>query len=278
MPRVAGVSFSSTVWRMRRRPRPRTVVACFRSNPIGLFTSVTLTVAPFVSVRWLAMALCARARERLQFLSAKPRDRHRILQRREAGERGAHDVVRVRRSERLREDVGDAGRLHDGADGAAGDDAGAVGRRFQQHAPRSEAAGDRVRNRRSLQRHADEILLRRLDTFLDRRWHFLRLADAEADDAVAVADDDERAEAQVLAALDDLGDPVDRDDGVLDVELRGIDPFTSAHYLPSRGAPPPLADAWPATLETRRGRAWPQAHQNSNPAFRAASATARMRP
>ena len=50
MPRVAGVSFSSTVWRMRRRPE----AAARRSpdcslNPIGLFISVTLTVAPFVS-------------------------------------------------------------------------------------------------------------------------------------------------------------------------------------------------------------------------------------
>src|SRR6185295_13733870 len=31
------------------------------------------------------------------------------------------------------------------------------------------------------------------------------------------------------------------------------------HYLLSRGAPPPLADAFPATLKTRCGRAWPQA-------------------
>ena len=80
-----------------------------------------------------------------------------------------------------------------------------------------------VRNRGALQRHADQVLLRRLDALLDRRRHFLRLADAEADHAVAVADDDQRAEAQVLAALDDLGHAVDRDDGVLDVELRRID-------------------------------------------------------
>ena len=36
---------------------------------------------------------------------------------------------------------------------------------------------------------------------------------------MAVADDDQGAEAQVLAALDDLRDAVDRDDGVLELEL-----------------------------------------------------------
>jgi hypothetical protein len=75
----------------------------------------------------------------------------------------------------------------------------------------------------SLQRHADQRLLRRLDALLDRRGHFLGLADAEADHAVAVADDDQRAEAQVLAALDDLGDAADVDDRVLQLELRRVD-------------------------------------------------------
>ena len=56
--------------------------------------------------------------------------------------------------------------------------------------------------------------------FLMADGHFLGLADAEADHAVAVADDDQRAEAEVLAALDDLGDAVDVDDRVLQLELR----------------------------------------------------------
>jgi hypothetical protein len=123
-----------------------------------------------------------------------------------------------------------------------------VGGRLQQHAARAELADDGVRDRRALQRHADERLLRRLDALLDRRRHFLRLADPETHHAVAVADDDQRAEAQVLAALDDLGHAVDRDDGVLQVELRGS--------IRSR------------VLIT----------QNSSPADRAASATALMRP
>src|SRR5262249_3457468 len=43
---------------------------------------------------------------------------------------------------------------------------------------------------------------------------FLRLARAVADPALAVADDDERGEREVLAALDDLRDAVDMDDAV----------------------------------------------------------------
>src|SRR5262249_23409094 len=76
-------------------------------------------------------------------------------------------------------------------------------------------------------RHADERFLRRLDALLDRRRHFLRLADAEAHHAVAVADDDQRAEAEVLAALDHLRDAADVDDRVLQVELRRVDFFAS---------------------------------------------------
>src|SRR5258708_40014701 len=88
-----------------------------------------------------------------------------------------------------------------------------------------------MRQRRALERHADERLLRRLDALLDRRRHFLGLADAEADDPVAVADHHQRAEAQVLAALDDLGDAADVDDRVLQVQLRRVDTFACFDHI-----------------------------------------------
>jgi hypothetical protein len=50
------------------------------------------------------------------------------------------------------------------------------------------------------QRDANQIL-RSLDALLDRRRHFLRLADAETDNTVAVADDNERAEVRFLPPL-----------------------------------------------------------------------------
>jgi hypothetical protein len=47
---------------------------------------------------------------------------------------------------------------------------------------------------------------------------------------VPVADDHQGAEAQVLAALDDLGDAVDGDDGVLQVELRRVDLLACSNH------------------------------------------------
>ena len=51
--------------------------------------------------------------------------------------------------------------------------------------------------------------MRRFRRLADRLGHLARLAVAEADAALQVAHDDERGEAEALAALDDLGDAVD---------------------------------------------------------------------
>jgi hypothetical protein len=83
--------------------------------------------------------------------------------------------------------VVDAAALDDGTHGAAGDEARPVRRRLQQHRARAELADHLMRNRRASERHLDQVLLGRLDALLDGRRHFLGLADAEADDAVAVA-------------------------------------------------------------------------------------------
>ena len=66
----------------------------------------------------------------------------------------------------------------------------------------------------------DHLLLGHLDPLLDGHRDFLRLAGAVADAAVAVADDDERREGEVLAALDDLRHAVDVDDVVDQVGSR----------------------------------------------------------
>ena len=71
--------------------------------------------------------------------------------------------------------------------------------------------------------HAEEVLLRALDALLDRERDLVGLAVADADDAVLVADDDERGEREAPAALDDLGDAVDLDDALLEVEAGGGD-------------------------------------------------------
>src|SRR6266581_3891746 len=50
------------------------------------------------------------------------------------------------------------------------------------------------------------------------------LAEACTDVTGAVTDDDDRAEAEPPAALDDLGDAVDLDDALLERELVGVNP------------------------------------------------------
>ena len=71
------------------------------------------------------------------------------------------------------------------------------------------------------QRNADHRLLRRGGRLADRFRHFARLAVAEAGAALAVADDDQRREAEALAALHRLGDAVDVDE-LLDQLLAAV--------------------------------------------------------
>src|SRR5262245_11003805 len=132
--------------------------------------------------------LSAGFRELLELLAPQPSDRDRILQRAQAGKCRAHDVVRVGRPDRLRQDVRDPRRLHNGADRSTRDDAGSVWGGLQQHAARAKIPDNPMRNGGPLQWHTNQVLLGGLDAFLDGRRHFLRLPDAEPDDSMAVAD------------------------------------------------------------------------------------------
>ena len=60
----------------------------------------------------------------------------------------------------------------------------------------------------------NRFFLRLLGALADRLGHLVGLAEADADVAALVADDDERREREAAAALDDLGDAVDEDDAV----------------------------------------------------------------
>ncbi len=87
---------------------------------------------------------------------------------------------------------------------------------FKQNLRRTVTPKHLVRDARALQIELDQVFLGLLDGFLDGHGHFAGFAHAESGVAVAVADDDERGEAEVLAALDDLGDAVDGDDVILE--------------------------------------------------------------
>src|SRR4029453_6287890 len=83
--------------------------------------------------------------------------------------------------------------------------------------------------------HVEEVLLGLFDTLGDRRRDLLGLAVADADVSVAVTHHDECCEGEPATTLDDLGDPVDRDDA-LDVValLRGrATTIITAATLPS---------------------------------------------
>jgi hypothetical protein len=112
----------------------------------------------------------------------------------------------------------DPGELEHRADAAAGDHAGTGRGGLHEDAAGPEHAGRLVRDRRAVARHAEEVLLGALDALLDRERDLVGLAVARADDPVLVADDHERGEREPPAALDDLGDAVDLDDALLEVE------------------------------------------------------------
>src|SRR5207249_6835263 len=114
------------------------------------------------------------------------------------------------------------------------DDAGTGRSRAQVDAAGAVAAGDVVMQRAAFaQRDARQVALRRLCRLADRLWHFARLAMAETDPALLIADHDQRRKAEALAALDDLRHAIDVDELVdeLAVALLAIPaPFASAAF------------------------------------------------
>ncbi len=123
-------------------------------------------------------------------------------------------LIGVVRAERLAQHVVDAGALEHGAHRATGDDTGTGRGRAEQDDARSGLTRDRVRDGALDARDLEEVLLGLLDALGDRRGHLLGLAVADADRAVAVADDHQGGEAEATTTLDDLGDAVDRDDAL----------------------------------------------------------------
>src|SRR6202008_2535857 len=114
------------------------------------------------------------------------------------------------------------------------DDAGTGRCGTQVDAPRPVTAEDVVMQRAALaERHACQIALGRFGCLADRFRNFARLAVAEPDPALLVADHDQRRKAEALAALDDLRHAIDVDELVdeLAVALLALPaPFASAAF------------------------------------------------
>ena len=141
-------------------------------------------------------------------------------------------VDRVVRADRLGEHVADPAQLEHGADAAAGDHAGSLAGRAQDDVAGAEAADDAVGKRLPVLGHPDQVLAGVLDGLLDRQRDLAGLAVADPDDVVLVADGDQGGEREPPAALDDLGDAVDLDHPLLQVEALRADSFdVCAHLL-----------------------------------------------
>src|SRR5713101_1652696 len=128
------------------------------------------------------------------------------------------DIVRIVCAERLGQDVLHPGRLEHGPNGPTRDDPGALRGGAQENAGRPEVTRDLAGNRRVLERHEDQILLGVLDRLPDRLGHLAGLAQSHAHVSPPVPHHDQRGERESPAALDHLGDPVDGDHPVRQVQ------------------------------------------------------------
>src|SRR5918999_1034530 len=182
MPRTCGESSRSTALPIPRRPSERSVSRWRELVPLADLTWVMTSVMP-------APPPPARTR--------RPRRRS---------------------PRRCRARGRPTGRAAPRSPPAAGANAGTGRGGLEEHAPRAVHAGRLMRDRRPVAGHAEEVLLRALDALLDRQRHLVRLAVADADDAVLVTDHNKRGEREAPAALDHLGDAVDLHHALLEVE------------------------------------------------------------
>src|SRR5215207_1455320 len=138
----------------------------------------------------------------------------RLLHRRQALQplhRRPHHVVRIRRSEALRENVRDARAFHHRAHRAASDDTGARRCGLHQYATRPVFSNDLVRDRAARERNAHHLTARRIDRLTDGFRNLVRLASRETDLPLSVTDGHERVEREPPTALHDFRDTVDGD-------------------------------------------------------------------
>src|SRR3989442_1876135 len=145
--------------------------------------------------------------------------RGQVLQ---AVERRPDHIMRVGGPQALGEDVAHARALEDGAHRPTGDHARPGRRRLEEDASRAVMPDDLVGDGAAGERHFRQAATRGLHGLAYRLAHLIGLAGGNADAPLAVAHGDERVEAESPAALDDLGDAVDRDDVLEDaVALAG---------------------------------------------------------
>ena len=121
-------------------------------------------------------------------------------------------IVRVARTKAFRQDIVDPGGLENGTHSTTGDHAGTLAGRPQQHLASTVMAHNAVRNRAIDDRDRKHRVAGSLVTLPNRLRNLIGLAEPEADTAVAVTDDDQRAEAEAAPTLHNLRNAIDADD------------------------------------------------------------------
>ena len=154
-----------------------------------------------------------------------------------------YDVDGVVAAERLGQNVVYARGFQHRSRGAASDDAGARAGRAQHHHTRGRLTLHGMGDGAADQRHAEEVLARLLHTLRDRGGHFLGLAVADTDHAVAVADHHQRGEAEPATTLDHLGDPVDGHHALDQVALLAVTSAATATVVASTATTVPAVAA-----------------------------------
>ena len=190
--------------------------------------------------------------------AARFRDARRVLQMQQGVECGLDDVVRIRRAQRLRQHVLNSRNLHHGAHRTAGDHACSFRRGLQQNLARAIGTQHLMRDGGTLEVQLHHILLGLLDRFADGHGNFASLAHAESSVTALIAHDDERRKTEILAALHNFRDAVDRNHLIFQVGLVGLHDAANRKRI--------------LELLFRHG------FQNCRPASRAASASACTRP
>src|SRR5277367_1302807 len=150
MPRFDGVSATTTLWPMRRNPKPRAELRMLASWPYMLLIKVTL----------IDLSDMTSAHEFRDVLAALGRD---IVRGAQLGQRihgRPHHVDRIARAVALGKHVAHARTLEHGAHAAAGDDARAVRRRLHVDPRGAMPALDRIEQGVVLQRYRHQALAR----------------------------------------------------------------------------------------------------------------------
>src|SRR4029079_15203904 len=144
----------------------------------------------------------------LNLLATQASQFHRILHTQQRVESRTHNVVRIRRAQHFGTHVSNADCLHNRSHRAARDHACTFRSRFDEDTTSTVLTNQLMRQSVVDQRHANQVLLRSLNTFLDCERHFARFAGAESDVPTFVAYYYERCEREVLTTFYDLGDAV----------------------------------------------------------------------